>query len=70
MPIHIRDMTALCTQHPEVAAEFHRGHFTDKKTTRNFSIAKDQAHEQHNVHVKGDRGAVGLSNNRLHSDIG
>ena len=34
------------------------------KTNRVFSsIAIDQAHEQHNAYVKGDGGAVGLTNN-------
>ena len=56
-------MTALCTRHPEVAAEFERGHFAVKKNKKQkfSSIAIDQVHEQHNV--KGDRSAVGLTNN-------
>ena len=57
-------MIELSTKHPEVAAEFHHGNFTIQKTNRIFSsIAIDQAHEQHNAHVKGDGGAVGLTNN-------
>ena len=40
------------------------GNFTVRKTTRDFSaLAIDQAHEQNNALVKGDGGAVGLTEN-------
>lgn len=62
LPIHIRDMALLKTMHPEVSVEFRQGHFTVKKTSRSFSaIALDQAHEQNNASIKGDGGAVGLT---------
>ena len=64
VPVHLRDMIELSTKHPEVAAEFNHGNFTIQITNRVFSsIAIDQAHEQHNAYVKGDGGAVGLTNN-------
>ena len=59
VPVHLRDMIELSTKHPEVAAEFHHGNFTIQKTNRVFLLLQ----EQHNAHVKGDGGAVGLTNN-------
>ncbi|KXJ07496.1 hypothetical protein AC249_AIPGENE27542 [Exaiptasia diaphana] len=47
---------------PDVAAAFYEGLFTVNKTPRKFSaIAIDHAHEQNNAIVKGDGGAVGLT---------
>uniref|UniRef100_A0A8C4QRU2 Uncharacterized protein n=1 Tax=Eptatretus burgeri TaxID=7764 RepID=A0A8C4QRU2_EPTBU len=44
--------------------EFKASHFKVQKTKRAFSaIPLDQAHEQNNARVKGDRGAVGLTDN-------
>ena len=64
IPIHLRDMTALKVTHPDVHDQFLKGKFTVKKTIHNFSaIAIDQAHEQNNASVKGDGGAVGLTEN-------
>ena len=64
IPVHLRDMAELSRMHPEVAKEFSDGKFTVRKTNRVFSaIAIDQAHEQTNAHIKGDRGAVGLTDN-------
>ena len=64
LPIHVRDMCALEKTHPSVYTEFLAGKFTVKKTSRRFSaIALDQAHEQNNACVKGDGGAVGLTEN-------
>ena len=41
-----------------------KGKFTVKKTKHEFSaIAIDQTHEQNNASVKGDGGAVGLTEN-------
>lgn len=51
-------------QHPEVAAEFHKGNFVVHKSDRAFSaVAIDQAHEWLNAVIKGDGGAVGLTEN-------
>ena len=57
-------MVTLAEKHPAVYQEFLHGNFTVNKTGRAFSsIAIDQAHEQNNACVKGDRGAVGLTQN-------
>ena len=62
IPVHLRDMAELPTKHPEVAKMFSDGHFTVSKTKRVFSaIPTDQAHEQNNAFIKGDGGAVGLT---------
>ncbi len=64
IPIHLRGMVSLEIKHPDVFAQFLTGNFAVKKTTRAFSaIAIDQAHEQNNATVKGDGGAVGLTEN-------
>ena len=55
-------MMTLSHLHPHIYAEFLKGHFTVKKTSRTFSnLAIDQAHDQHNAVVKEDGGAVGLT---------
>jgi len=60
--VHLRDMVSLSQMHPHIYTEFIKGHFTVKKTSHVFSnIAIDQAHEQNNAVVKGDGGAVGLT---------
>ena len=57
-------MTELSRKHPEVAIEFNEGKFTVGKTNRVFTvIAIDHAHEQNNAHIKGDGGAVELTDN-------
>lgn len=62
IPIHLRDMISLQDCHFNVNEAFMRGKFTVKKTRHAFSvIAIDQAHEQNNAAVKGDGGAVGLT---------
>jgi len=55
-------MAELTTKHPDVARKFSEGHFTVQKTQKVFSsIPIDQAHEQNNACIKGDGGAVGLT---------
>ena len=62
VPVHLKDMANLSDRHPEIANEFNAGHFTAQKTSHLFSaIALDQAHEQVNACIKGDGGAVGLT---------
>src|SRR5688572_1981145 len=62
--VHLRDMAELFIKHPNVAKEFKAGKFTVQKTRKVFSsIAIDQAHEQNNALIKGDGGAVGLTDN-------
>ena len=49
---------------PHVVSEFKKGLFTVTKSLKRFSsIAIDQAHEQNNAMVKGEGGAVGLTEN-------
>ncbi len=64
MPVHLRDMVSLKECHPNIYEEFMKGNFTVKKSKHAFSaIAIDHAHEQNNASVKGDGGAVGLTEN-------
>ena len=64
LSVHIRDMCLLSTKHPDVSEEFNRGGFVVHKSLRAFSsITLDHAHEQANASVKGDGGAVGLTEN-------
>ena len=57
-------MAELANKHPDVFTEFSNGHFTVQKTKRMFSaIPLDQAHEQNNAYVKGNGGAIGLTDN-------
>ena len=49
---------------PNIHAEFVKGNFAIRKSRGVFSaIAIDQAHEQNNASVRGDGGAVGLTEN-------
>lgn len=62
LPIHLRDMLSIENQHPDVAREFKKGNFAIHKSPKNFSsMAIDQAHEQNNAIIKGDGGAIGLT---------
>ena len=55
-------MECLETEISAIAAEFKNGNFVVNKTNRAFSsLPIDQAHEQHNKIVKGDGGAIGLT---------
>ena len=64
IPVHLRDMLSLGTKHPHLAEEFENGNFVVHKSSRAFSrIPIDQAHEQNNKCVKGDGGAIGLTEN-------
>jgi hypothetical protein len=62
LSVHIRDMTSLSQCSPSTFDKFLEGKFTVKKSARNFSaMAIDQCHEQCNAAVKGDGGAIGLT---------
>ena len=62
MPVHLHDLGALQKRRPEVYQELVKGAFTVRMSCRSFSaIAIDQAHEQNNALVKGDGGAIGLT---------
>ena len=64
LSVHYRDMCELPLKHPDVYAEFCNGSFVVHKTKRLFSsIAQDHAHKQVNAIVKGEGGAVGLTEN-------
>lgn len=62
LPIHIRDLVNLKERHPFVYAEFEQGKFVVRKTQHIFStISLDHNHEQENEMIKGEAGAVGLT---------
>ena len=62
LSIHLRDMVSLEEMHPQLANEFQQGNFVVHKTHRDFSgLAIDQAHEQANAIIKGDGGAIGVT---------
>ena len=64
LSVHLRDMKSLKNIHPEVAKQFESGKFVVKKTHRTLSsIAIDHAQEQNISVVKGDGGAIGLTEN-------
>ena len=62
--MHLRDMAKLPKLHPDILTQLNCSRFTVQKTKRVFSaIPIGQAHEQNNACVKGDGGAVGLTDN-------
>lgn len=62
VPVHIRDMLALPLKHPNVYQQFLLGKFVVQKSKHLFSlIALDHNHEQQNEMIKGEGGAVGLT---------
>lgn len=64
VPVHLHDMLTLKNRLPETYAHLLNGGFTVQKTCKVFStISINQAHEQNNAMVKGDGGAVGLTEN-------
>ena len=65
LTVHISDMVNLNTTHPEVYRQFVSGNFVVQKTKNVFSaMAIDQCNEQVNDLIKGDGGAVGLTENQ------
>ena len=64
LPIHIHDMSNLQSVHAQVHEMFLKGNFVVNKSTHRFSgLPLDHAHEQNNSLVKGDGGAIGLTQN-------
>ena len=62
IPFHLQDMSVLQSNHLDVHKQFIDGNYTVIKTGRPFSaMAIDQAHEQNNACIKGDGGAIGLT---------
>ena len=57
-------MVSLQSLHPVLYKEFTDGHFVVQKAAHIFwAISVDQAHEQVNEVIKGDGGAIGLTEN-------
>ena len=64
LPVHISDMVNLPNNHPEIYRQFKKGNFAVQKTKNAFSaLAIDRCHERANELIKGDGGAVGLTEN-------
>ena len=62
LPVHLKDMLSLEHKHPDVFQEFQCGKFVVFKSSRTFSaMAIDQAHEQANAVIKGEGGAIGVT---------
>ena len=60
-------MALLEQKNPDIATQFAEGKFVVHITQHTFSaIALDHAHEQNNKLIKGDGGAVGLTENASH----
>lgn len=64
LSVHYRDMCEFPGKHPDAHTQFCNGSFVVHKTKKYFSsIALDHTHEQVNAGVKGEGGAVGLTEN-------
>ena len=62
LPIYLIYMMTLEEQHPQIADAFHAGKFVVHKSDRDPSaIAIDEAHEEANAVIKGDSGAVRIT---------
>ena len=58
-PVHHKDMLSLEHKHPDVFQEFLSGKFVVFKSSCTLSVmAMDQAHEQANAVIKGEGGAI------------
>ena len=65
IPVHLRDMAELTEMHPDIYQEFNSMATSLHRRPSAFFLQStiDQAHEQSNACVKGDGGAVGLTEN-------
>ncbi|KAK0061126.1 hypothetical protein Bpfe_009287 [Biomphalaria pfeifferi] len=64
LSVHIHDMKKLQGGSSMCYEDLMQGRFVLQKTSRPFSkMALDQAHEQNNAIIKGEGGAVGLTEN-------
>ena len=61
LPVYIRYMECLEKEIPAVATELKTGNFVVNKTNPAFFSLPNDEHEQNNKIVKGDRGAIGLT---------
>ena len=59
LPIHVHNMVELAEDHPQLHAEFLKGHFVLQKLARKISL-KDQAHEHSNKSLQTHGVAVEL----------
>ena len=60
--VHVHDLKLIPEQFPWIYEEFTKGSFITQKSNRMFSmLPHDQIHEQINAVVKGDGGAIGLT---------
>ena len=60
--MHLKDLESLSSTNSTICAAFLERNFVVTKTLRNFSfIPIDHGHEQNNKPVKGDGGAIGLT---------
>ena len=61
-PVHLKDILSLEHKHPDVFQEIQAGKFVVFTSSRTFSaMAIDQAHEQANAVIKGEGGAIGVT---------
>ncbi len=64
LTVHVRDLVKLEQNCPSIHQDFFHGSFVTQKTCHKFSaLAHDHVHEQLNAMVKGEGGAVGLTEN-------
>ncbi len=64
LSVHVSDLLNLPNRCPAIHAEFIKGNFVTQKSQQQFSlIPHDQNHEQLNALVKGDGGAIGITEN-------
>ena len=61
LPVHLKDMLSLEHKHPDVF-QVQTGKFVVFTSSRTFSaMANDQAHDQANAVIKGEGGAIGVT---------
>ena len=60
----MRDLIKLKIQHPDLHAEFKKGHFVVQRSQARYSLmAKDQSHEHSNKEIKTEGGYTNLNVN-------
>ncbi|KAK3924496.1 3-dehydroquinate synthase, partial [Frankliniella fusca] len=65
LSVHLKDLAELPLTAPDVASAFSKGFFSLPKTNDPFTrISPDQVHEQNNKIIKGQGGAIGLTEDR------
>ena len=64
MTVHVKDLLLLETTSSTTYSEIAIGNFVPQKSRKKFSsLAHDQGHEQLNAMLKGDGGAIDLTEN-------